>query len=177
MSKNQRRLRYLIFSAIMSAVSIVLGRFLSYNIWNMSIGFAFLPIMVTAFLCGPFWGGLSYSLADFVGALLFPFGPYFPGFTLTAFLNGFFFGLVGAVDNREHKRSIFLISLLISLFLKEVLLSLLLNSLWISLLYGSPFSAVLISRVPLSAVMLVVQSAAGVIIRETLLPPLKRALK
>ena len=74
--------------AILVAMEVVLSRFLSINIWSNKIGFAFVPVAVTAMLYGPLTTGLTAAAADLIGALLFPSGPFFPGFTLTAFLGG-----------------------------------------------------------------------------------------
>ena len=74
--------------AILVALEVVLSRFLSINLWSNKIGFAFVPIAVTAMLYGPVTTGVTAAVADLIGALLFPSGAFFPGFTLTAFLNG-----------------------------------------------------------------------------------------
>ena len=79
--------------AILVAMEVVLSRFLSINIWSNKIGFAFLPVAVTAMYYTPLTTGITAAVADMIGALLFPSGPFFPGFTLTAFLGGIVYGL------------------------------------------------------------------------------------
>ena len=83
----------LVTLALLTALEIVFSRFLSINAWNLKIGFNFLPIALAALLFGPLAGGLVGALGDFIGAILFPIGAYFPGFTFTAFLTGCCFGL------------------------------------------------------------------------------------
>ena len=78
-------------------------------------------------------------MGDLIGALLFPIGAYFPGFTLTAFLNGMFFGLL------LHKKRT-MPRVICAVAVTQLCCSLLLNTLWISLLYGSPFEKLLIAR-------------------------------
>jgi ECF transporter S component (folate family) len=51
-----------------------------------------LPIIASGFLCGPVFGSLTGAAADILGMLIFPHGPYFPVFTLTSGLTGFFPG-------------------------------------------------------------------------------------
>ena len=85
--------RTLTLTALLTALEIVLSRFLSISAWNTKIGFAFVPVVIAALLLGPVWAGIAAALADFLGAVLFPVGPYFPGFTLTAFLMGAVYGL------------------------------------------------------------------------------------
>ena len=158
----------LTLSALLAALEIVLSRFLSISAWNTKIGFAFVPVVLAALLLGPLQAGIVAALADFLGALLFPVGPYFPGFTLTAFLMGLCYGLF------LYKKQSFL-RILLAVAVHQLVLSLLLNTLWISMLYGSPYAALLVSRLPqcalLTAVQLVVIQA---LVR--LLPRLKRSL-
>ena len=158
----------LTLSALLAALEIVLSRFLSISAWNTKIGFAFVPVALAALLLGPLNAGIVAALADFLGALLFPVGPYFPGFTLTAFLMGLCYG-VFLYKKQSFWRILFAVAV------HQFLLSLLLNTLWISLLYGAPFGPLLVSRLPqcalLTAVQLVVIQA---LVR--LLPRLKRSL-
>ena len=109
MSKNKKHLFSLVLTAVFTALTVVLSRFLSVNIWNMSIGFSFVSLMLCGMLLGAFWGGVCGALADFIGAILFPFGPYFPGFTVTAFLSGAVFGFVGKVAKEEKSRAKFIL--------------------------------------------------------------------
>ena len=85
--------RDLTVMAALVAAEIVLSRFLSFSAWNMKIGFSFLPVAAAAMLLGPIPAGIVAALGDFIGAVLFPIGAYFPGFTLTAFLTGCCFGV------------------------------------------------------------------------------------
>ena len=77
---------------VLVAAAIVLSRFLSINTWNLKIGFTFIPIFLAGYLYGPFKGALVGGIADLVGAILFPIGAYFPGFTLTCALQGVTYG-------------------------------------------------------------------------------------
>ena len=78
---------------LLLALEIILSRFCSYSVWNSKIGFAFIPVVICAMLYGPVYSAILSGLADFLGAILFPIGAYFPGFTLTATLIGAVFGL------------------------------------------------------------------------------------
>ena len=76
----------LVTTALLTALEIVLSRFLSIQTQVTKIGFAFVPVVLAAVLLGPLEAGITAALGDFLGAMLFPTGPFFPGFTLTAFL-------------------------------------------------------------------------------------------
>ena len=150
MKKRHFRTKEITLIAALTAIEIVLSRFLSINAWNIKIGFNFVPIVAAAILLGPIEAGLVAALGDFVGAILFPIGAYFPGFTLTAFLTGLCFGLF-----LHKKRSP--LRVLAAVAIHQLLLSLLLNSLWISVLYGSPFLPLLGTRSIQCAVLFAVQ--------------------
>ena len=93
MFKIKWNTRTLVTLSILTALEIVLNRFLSINAWNTKIGFSFIPVAVAGMLFGPLGGAVVGALGDLVGAILFPIGAYFPGFTLTAFLTGLVYGL------------------------------------------------------------------------------------
>ena len=140
MSKTKFTTRMLTTLALLTAVEIILSRFLSISAWNIKIGFSFVPIVVAAILFGPLEAGIVAALGDFIGALLFPIGAYFPGFTLTAFLTGCVFGLF------LHRKQGWLQSIA-AVGINQFILSLFLNTLWISILYGSPYGPLLATRV------------------------------
>ncbi len=121
-------------------MQIVLSRFWSINAWNTKIGLAFIPVAVAAVVMGPLAGGMVGALGDFIGAIMFPIGPYFPGFTLTAFLSGVTFGLLLRKKGN-------LPGLVSAVLIDQLLLSFLLNSLFISFLYGSPLKGLMVTRI------------------------------
>ena len=88
MNKTKKRIRFLACIAMLSAMQVVLSRFLSIQTPVVKIGFGFVPVMFAGALYGAGGGALAGALSDVVGALLFPSGSYFPGYTLTAALSG-----------------------------------------------------------------------------------------
>ena len=72
----------LIVSAQLVALDVVLTRLLAINTPLMKIGLGFAAVALCAVLYGPWWAALTAALGDLVGALLFPTGAFFPGFTL-----------------------------------------------------------------------------------------------
>ena len=126
--------------AVLVAMEIVLSRFLSINTWSLKIGFAFVPVAVAGMLYGPVQAGIIAAAADLIGAMLFPSGPFFPGFTLTAFLGGVAYGL--ALHKKRGPLRIIAV-----VCVRELLLSLLLNTLWICILSSTDFFATLIAGV------------------------------
>ena len=80
------------------AVSVILSRFLSFKmvfmgIEGIRIGFGSFPIILSGIMFGPLGGALVGALADLIGYMLSPLGPYMPHFTFNAALVGFIPGL------------------------------------------------------------------------------------
>lgn len=131
---------------LLVALHIILSRWLSINAWNLKIGFAFVPVFIAAWAFGPLPAAAVGGLGDFLGAILFPIGPYFPGFTLSCALTGVIFGVL------LHKEQT-LPRIAAAVVLNQFGVSLLLSSLWVSILYHSPYAAVLPTRVVQCAVL------------------------
>lgn len=164
MKLSIKRIAYL---SVLVAIEIVLSRFLSISAWNIKIGFTFLPTVLAAVLFGPVDAAVVAALSDFIGAILFPTGAYFPGFTVTAFLSGLSFGLC-LKNNQSISR------IIIAVMLNEIL-SLFLNTLWISVLYGSPYIPTMITRLTQVAVTAPVQFLFTLLIVK-IIPRLKKSI-
>ncbi len=145
------------------ALEVVLSRFLSISTESLKIGFAFVPLVCCAMLYGPVWAAVAGGLADFIGAILFPIGPYFPGFTLTNALIGLVFGLF---LRRRPAGTAGIVPICAAVLINNLVLSLLLNTLWVSILYGSPFLQLLEVRLLQNAVMIPVEIAVLVAMRH-----------
>lgn len=167
MNKNEKwNIRTLTTIGVLIALEIILSRFLSIHTWNVKIGFSFVPIVISAYLFSPLVTGLMGGISDVIGAVLFPVGAYFPGFTLTAFLTGIAYSIF--LKKSQSMKNIVLAVLIVQIFG-----SLLLNTLWISILYGSPFSAIFVTRIYQTVIMSVVQIAVITLVSRKLVPTLK----
>ena len=137
--------------SLLIGLEIALTRFASINTPIMRIGFGFLPIAVAGMMYGPLAAGMTAAAGDVIGALLFPIGPYFPGFTLTSCLTGVVFGLC------LHKRQPNIPSLLIGAGITNVVLGLGLTPIWLWMLYGYGFAAMIPARLLQCLVMFHIQ--------------------
>ena len=106
-----------------------------------------------AILYGPWWAAMVAALGDLTGALLFPTGAFFPGFTLTAACTGLIFGLC------LYRRDKSILWPVLAAALNVVLVTFLANSAMIAYISGSPYTALLKARAVQLAVMLPVQIA------------------
>lgn len=140
----------MVAAAVLVALKVVLDRFLSYNVWNQRFGFSFIAVAFAGAMLGAPWAMAVGGLGDIVGALLFPTGPYFPGFTLTAVLTA----LCTALFIRKNAS---LLRVTLSVLINQFFGSVILNSVWISILYGKGFVALIPSRILQSGIMTVLQ--------------------
>lgn len=151
MKKNY--VKKVVLTSLLIALNVIMERFMSYNVWNMSIGFSFITIAFAAVFLGIPYAVAVGAFGDIIGALLFPFGTYFFGFTLTNILMALTTGIF------LYKRPTY-INIALSTLIKKVLFTLILNSVWISILYNDgldAFSVVMMSRLPTAAITLVIE--------------------
>ncbi len=123
------KLRKIIIAGLLLAAAIVLSRFLSIRTPIVTISFSFIPIMLSAMLLGPWWTILISGLNDLLGALMFPTGAYFVGYTVTALVSGLIYGLL---LNKAYKRNNkqFIWRLALACVLVSIICNLGLNTLW-----------------------------------------------
>ena len=136
------KVHILVRLAVLVALEVVLSRFLSITTPYNKIGFAFVPLALAGALYGP-WAGLAVgTVADLLGATLFPVAPFFPGFTLTAALKGLVFGLC-----LQKGRSGSWKAVSGAVCFNAVVLSLGLNTLWLYIMFRGDFGMLLLGRV------------------------------
>ena len=156
----------LITLGVLVAMDVVLTRFLSLNAWNTRIGFGFVPLVIAALMYGPLSAGVVGALADFIGAILFPTGPYFPGFTFSMFLMGLVFGYFLHKDRSMWR-------IVVSVLITQFGISLFLTTYWIHVLYGAKYVPLLATRVVQSAII----SVAQIIVIPLLVQAMTRIMK
>ena len=137
--------------ALLIAIEVALTRFLSIQTPFVRIGFGFLPIAIIAMLHGPVLAGVSYAIGDVLGALLFPFGVFFFGFTLSAFLTGVVFGLF------LHRKPSSLVRVVAAVLIIGFFIRIGLTTLWLSMLWGEAFVALLPARITAASIMAPIQ--------------------
>lgn len=164
MQKINTNTKKIITMGLLVAMDVVLNRFLSIKTDSLSIGFDFVPMVIAAMLYGPLPAAVVHGLADFLGAILFPTGPYFPGFTLSVFLMGLVFGLL--LHNKEQSfwRTVLAVGIC------QYVISLFLTTYWIHILYGPAYWPTMVGRlvqiIPVSVVQVVVIPLLGQLVKR-----------
>ncbi|MFM1539667.1 folate family ECF transporter S component, partial [Helcococcus bovis] len=93
--KSKFNLQSLIMATLLTAISIILTRFLSFYLTpNMRIGIGSLPIIFSGAVLGPFLGALTGVVADLIGIMINPGGVPHLGFTLSSTLTGLIPGII-----------------------------------------------------------------------------------
>ncbi len=110
---------------------------------NFQPSFMFLFIAVSGYLLGPATTMIVAVAADFLGLLLYQSGAYFPGFSLSALLEGLIFALFFYKANGK-----FFLRSLLAVLIATVFVYMLLNPLWLSFMYGKGFLAFFFLRLP-----------------------------
>ena len=149
MNKNTKKI---VIVAMLVAFDVIFSRLLAFNVLIAKVGLGFAATAVCAMLYGPVWAGVCAALADLVGALLFPTGAYFPGFTATAAMTGVIYGLF-LYKSRPNLKRCFLASLTNSLAVTLVI-----NSLMIHFVFGPELVPLIATRSAETLIMLALQT-------------------
>ena len=146
------KLRILVRVAVCVAIQVVLARFLAITTPVLRISFEFIPAALVALLYGPWWAMGASACADLLGALLFPTGAYFPGFTLSAALTGLAFGLFLYPCRKDWKH------VLPPVLISTLLVNICLGTYWLTLLLDKGFLVMLPGRITKNIIMIPVEA-------------------
>ncbi|GHV19751.1 folate ECF transporter [Spirochaetia bacterium] len=167
------KIKKIVLSALLLAILIVVERLVSVQTPILRISFAYVPIMLSAILLGPAYSAGIAAVGDIIGALLFPKGAFFPGFTLSAFLTGLTYGLL--LYNTKNNKAFF-IRLIISCALVLIFVHIGLTSLWLVITVKKAFLAFASVRIISAAVLWPVQVGTIFVLKLFLDKPIQQFL-
>ena len=151
---KKEKLFKIILTAILIALNVILERFVpTYSVWNNNISVGFITVAFAACYLGVPYAIAVGGFGDLIGALIKPFGPYFPGYTITNMLVGLCLGIF-----LYKKATVIRIS--IATVINKVVCSLVLNTIFIAVLYRGGIAAfwvVFVSRIPFVALMTIIE--------------------
>lgn len=157
-------LKKMILAAFLLALLIVLSRFASIQTQFLVISTSFVPIMMAAIWLGPKYSTLIAALGDLIGAILFPFGTYFPGFTISSAISGLIYGIFlyqnpqkSDDDSRHSNKGKWILKLSISSVLVLGIVNIFITSVWLHILYQKAYFAIIATRVTAQIIMLPIQ--------------------
>lgn len=151
------KIKKIVISGLLLALLIVLSRFVSIKTQILVISFSFIPIIMSAIWLGPKYSTLIAMLGDLIGALLFPFGTYFIGYTISQALTGLVYGMFLYKKGEELSTKELLIRLTISSLIVLILINIFLTSLWIHIQYGKAYIVIMTGRIVAQICMFPIQ--------------------
>lgn len=146
-----RDIRILVFIGLFISMDVILTRFLAFQTPIIRVSFGFLPIALSGIMFGPVVGGVTAMISDIIGMIIAPRGPYFPGFTVSAFLTGAIYGLF------LHKKERSVIRVLLAVLVITVFVDSFLNTIWLMIM-GLGNVGIILPRVFKNLIMVPVQT-------------------
>ena len=162
MSQKRFNTKTMAVLSILLALEIIIARFGTIRpSESIKLSLDFIPVVIAAILYGPIPAVVMSILADILGAFLFPVGPFFPGFTVTAAVTGLIYGLL-LYKSQSFPR------VLLAVVLQQLVCSLLLNTFWLHVLYGLPYLPTMAARLIQCAIMAALQLVLIPVIARTI---------
>ena len=151
---KKQNLRVPVTTAVLAALSVVLGYLLAINIGDtMRISFENLPIILASLVLGPAWGAACGVVADLVGCLIRGFAVN-PMITAAAGL----MGVVPWVFAKKIFRSYSMWSVAASVVISHIVCSLVVKTVALHIWYSTPYAALFASRGAIYAVTAAVEA-------------------
>lgn len=152
--KHKVNIRIICQVALLIALTFVFERLIPpINLPTFRISFAFIPMMCCGMLFGPLWGALAFGIADLLGWPIMGAAPI-PLLLVSRVVQGFIYG---AVLYREDAK--FAPHAIVAALAIQIVCSAGLTTLGLAHFFGSPYIPMLVSRLPLVAVLFVLQLA------------------
>lgn len=167
-----QKLKVIVLCGMLCAAAIILSYVTTIRIGPyIKIGFSGIPNKIVDFMFGPAVGSIFGAVLDVIKYLIAPDGPFFPGFTISAFLSGIIYGIA------LYKGKVSFIRLFVAEFIVKLFINVLLNTYWLNILYGKGFIALLPSRLLSNAIMLPVDTIITYMILLAIQHPLKKIME
>ena len=149
-AKELKSVKTLAVCAMMLAVGTMLGYFSIKLDNDKTVGISVIAPQLVSTLYGPVVGGIVGAAGDILDCILNPKGPFFPGYTLNAFLGQMIYGMV------LYKKNLSLLRIVVSKVLVAVLVNLPLGSLWSWIFVNKGYLAILVGKIAQQGVQIVV---------------------
>ncbi len=136
------KLKTLVICALLSALSIVFGKFLAIPVGTfMRFSFENTPLFLAGFMFGSFWGAVVALVADILGSIL-------RGYDINPLitLGAVFIGFSGGLSFKLFENFPLFSKILFSVILANVIGSVLIKSFGLHIMYGLPYPALFLWR-------------------------------
>lgn len=131
--KELKNINTLVVCSLMVGLNVILSVFLEIPLVpnTIMIGFHYLVLVLVGYMYGAMPAMIVGGLGDIIGAILFPKGPFFIGFTLNAMFEGFIYGVF------FYKKKISLKRVVGASIVNLIIVSLIMTPTWIYIMYST----------------------------------------
>ena len=158
--------RPVVLAGLFTALTVLFTYVFALQTPFVRFSFGFLPLALYGAMAGPWRAAGVAAAADLLGVFLFGGGNFFPGFTLSAALEGLCYGAL------FHGNRLTLRRITVTFLLVGLVIHLALNTLWLVLLYEKAAPMLLAVRLPKLLICFPVRIA----LFSFLVPPFVRML-
>ena len=146
---SNKKTRDLVYASLFLAVAVLLSFLSIYLSPTLKVSLAPCIVIFAGAYLGPVKGALVGGLSDILVLLIKALpGAYFPGFTLTMAI----YGLLGGLLLRSSRTRPGILQTVGGTCVIQAVCSLFVNTAWLTMLTGTPYSVLLLSRIPLTIV-------------------------
>ena len=167
-ASNLKSTKYLAIMAVFIALRVVVNSMFIPVAENLRISVSFIVSAVEGAIIGPAAGLVSGLISDLLGVMLFPTGPFFIGYTITAMLAAMIWGLF------LYDQKITVLKLAGAKFVINYFVNVLLGSLWSSMLYSKGYIFYATNSLIKNSVLLPIEILILVAVFSVMIPILKR---
>ena len=173
-SKELSSVKMLIIAALFIALRTAIARFYIPLpvMGGQRVYFTFFINALGTVIYGPVVGGLASAVSDLIGAIFFPTGPFFIGYTITSFMGSFIYGLF------LYRAKITVARLFFAKLSVNMFVNVFLGALWPLMMnkkFTLPmFMTSMAARLPKNLIMLPVETVILVLFFGLIIPILKR---
>ena len=173
-SSELKSVKMIVIAAVFIALRTAVARFFIPLpvMGGQRIYFTFFVNALGTVIYGPVVGGLASAVSDLIGAIFFPTGPFFFGYTITSFMGSFIYGLF-LYKTRISVAKLFGAKLSVNLFVNVFL-----GAMW-PLMMNKKFTipmllTSMVARLPKNLIMLPIETIVLVLFFSVAIPLLKR---
>ena len=163
-----KKLRMLTFAALCCALCIVVGALYLVVGDNLRVYFTFFIEAVGCAVFGPVVGILVAAVTDTLNFLLFPSGPYFPGYMLGSMIAAVIYSLF------LYRKKITVLRLYGARLAVNYLVNVLLGCLWSKILYGQGYLYYLVKSLVKNTLLLPFEVICLCVLFSVLIPAFSR---
>lgn len=149
-----KKLRMLTFGALCCALGVVIGGLYVAVGENLRVYFTFFVTAMGCAVYGPVMGMLVAAVTDTLNFIMFPTGPYFPGYMLGEMLGALIYG------GMLYRKKITILRIFLAKFGVNYIVNVLLGCLWSRILYGKGYLYYLVKSLIKNTLLLPVEVMA-----------------